>query len=71
MFNSVYKPCNSNDVNVRRDIGSGELHAKLLDSPPDRSHVAPLVALVAQPVVPMVAKSVARHGGCRRRDLLP
>ena len=26
------------------------MHAKFLDSPPDRSHVSPLVALVAQPV---------------------
>ena len=49
MFNSIYKRCNSNDMDVRCDIVSGELHAIFLDSPPDRSHV-PLVALVAQPV---------------------
>ena len=50
MFSSVYKRCDSDDVNVWLDIGAGELHAKFLDSPPDRSHVPPLVALVAQPV---------------------
>ena len=50
MFNSIYKRCNSNDMDVRCDIVSGKLHAKFLDSPPDRSHVPPLVALVAQSV---------------------
>ena len=50
MFNSIYKRCDSNDADVWRDTVSGELHAKFLDSPPDRSHVPPLVALVAQPV---------------------
>ena len=37
-------------MDVRCDIVSGELHAKFFDSPPDRSHVPPLVALVAQSV---------------------
>ena len=37
-------------MDVRCDIVSGKLHAKFLDSPPDRSHVPPLVALVAQSV---------------------
>ena len=51
MFNSVYKRCNSNDANMWRDTGSGELHATFLESSPSGSHTLPLaLPFAAQPV---------------------
>ncbi len=47
MFNSVYKRCNSNDANVRRDTGARELHATFVESPSNGSHALPFAA---QPV---------------------
>ena len=51
MFNSVYKRCNSNDVNVWRDTVSRELHATFFDSPSDGSHALPSTAQTAAQVV--------------------
>ena len=56
MFNSVYKRCNSNDVNVWRDTVSRELHATFFDSPSDGSHALPRTA---QTLPPTVEQSVA------------
>ena len=65
-FNSVYKRCNSNDANVRRDTGARELHAKSLDSPPNGSQAMPptrpgtgaaRAALVPQSLVPQQSRT--------------
>ena len=64
MFNSIYKRCNSNDANVRRDTGAGELHATFFDSPSDGSHALPPTAqtvaqTAAQTVAPPMEQTVA------------
>ena len=54
-----------------RDAGSGELHAKFFDSPPNGSHaLPPTVQVVAQPVAPRIEQSVARqrHGTADTAD---
>ena len=54
-----------------RDAGSGELHAKFFDSPPNGSHALPLtVQVVAQPVAPRIEQTVARqrHGTADTAD---
>ena len=65
MFNSVYKRCNSNDMDAWCDTVSGELHATFFDSPSNGSHALPPTAqVVAQSVAPPMEQSVAyrRHG---------
>ena len=61
MFNSVYKRCNSNDMDAWCDTVSGELHATFFDSPSNGSHALPPTAQV---VAPPMEQSVAyrRHG---------
>lgn len=64
MFNSIYKRCNSNDVNVWRDTVSRELHATFFDSPSDGSHALPPTAqtvaqTAAQSVAPPMEQTVA------------